>query len=218
MSVSIILVDDHALVRRGLRNLLDSEKMFQVVGEAGDGLEAVELVERLQPDVLVVDLMIPSLNGLEVTRQVRTRSPQTRVVIVSMHSDEAYVREALRCGGRGYVLKEADDSDLVKAVHAAVNHQHYFSAPLSESIINAYTAQLQSETEEDPSKLLTAREREVLSLAAQGYNNAEIARRLNISPRTASTHRSNLMSKLNIHNQVELVRFALDQNILTKRN
>jgi two-component system response regulator NreC len=211
---TIVLADDHHVVRQGLRTLLESETDFRVIGEAGDGLEAVQLVERLQPDVLVLDLMMPSLNGLEVTRQVGQRSPQTRVVILSMHSSEAYVMEALRHGAAGYVIKASSAADLIKAVREVAAGRHYLSPPLSEHAIEAYI-QRAKEATLDKYETLTTREREVLHLAAEGCNNREIAERLSISPYTAMTHRANLMRKLNLHSQTDLVRYALQRGIIS---
>ena len=210
---TIVLADDHHVVRQGLRSLLEAEPDFSIVGEAGDGLEAAQLVERLQPDVLVLDLMMPGLNGLEVTRQVSQRSPQTHVVILSMHPNEAYVLEALRAGAAAYVIKESTSAELVRAVREAVAGRRYLSPPLSERAIKAYMQKAESAAL-DPYETLTAREREVLHLAAEGHNNAEIADRLFISRRTVETHRANLMRKLGLRSQTDLIRYALQRGIL----
>ena len=210
---TIVLADDHHVVRQGLRALLEAEPDFTVVGEAADGLEAVHLVERMQPNVLVLDLMLPGLSGLEVTRQVRQRSPQTRVVILSMHANEAYVVEALRNGAAAYVLKDASAAELVHAVREVAAGRHYLSPPLSERAIEFYRQKAQAATQ-DVYETLTTREREVLHLAAAGHSIAEIAARLGISPRTVETHRTNLMHKLGIHTQTNLVRYALRRGIL----
>ncbi len=210
---TIVLADDHHVVRQGLRALLEAQPDFQLVGEAGDGLEAVQLTERLRPDVLVIDLMMPSLNGLEATRQVSQRSPHTRVVILSMHSNEAYVLEALRNGAAGYVLKGSSAADLVQAVREVVAGRRYLSSPLSERAIEAYI-QKATDVTLDPYEMLTNREREVLHLAAEGHTNAEIADQLSISPRTAETHRANLMHKLGLHTHTDLIRYALRRGIL----
>jgi DNA-binding NarL/FixJ family response regulator len=210
---TIVLADDHHVVRQGLRALLEGQPDFQLVGEAGDGLEAVQLTERLKPDVLIIDLMMPSLNGLEATRQIGQRSPHTRVVILSMHANEAYVLEALRNGAAGYVLKDSSAADLVQAVREVVAGRRYLSAPLSERAIAAYI-QKASDVALDPYEMLTNREREVLHLAAEGHTNAEIADQLSISPRTAETHRANLMHKLGLHTHTDLIRYALRRGIL----
>jgi DNA-binding NarL/FixJ family response regulator len=210
---TIVLADDHHVVRQGLRVLLEAQPDFQLVGEAGDGLEAVQLTERLKPDVLVIDLMMPSLNGLEATRQVSQRSPHTRVVILSMHANEAYVLESLRNGAAGYVLKDSSAADLVHAVREVVAGRRYLSSPLSERAIEAYI-QKATDVTLDPYEMLTNREREVLHLAAEGYTNAEIADQLSISPRTAETHRANLMHKLGLRTHTDLIRYALRRGIL----
>lgn len=211
---TILLADDHHVIRQALRALLEDEPEFSVVGEAADGLEVTKLVERLQPKVLVVDVMMPGLNGLEITRQVRKRWPQTHVVVLSMYSDEAYVLQALRGGASGYVLKGATASDLVQAVHAAAAGHRYLSPPLSERAIEAYVEKAQSSTPVDPFETLTSREREVLQLVAEGHSNARTAARLSISPRTAETHRANLMRKLGLNTHADLIRYAMRRGIL----
>jgi DNA-binding NarL/FixJ family response regulator len=210
---TIVLADDHAVVRQGLRALLEAEPDFAIVGEAADGLGVADLVERLKADLLVLDLMLPGLNGLEVTRQVQQRSPQTRVVVLSMYANEAYVLEALRNGAAAYVLKEASAADLVHAIHEVMAGRRYLSPPLSESAIELYVQKAKA-APKDPYEALTTREREVLQLAAEGQSNPEIADRLGISVRTVETHRANLMHKLDLRSQTELVRYALKRGIL----
>jgi two-component system, NarL family, response regulator NreC len=211
--ISILLADDHPVVRRGLRALLEAEPDFRVVGEAGDGLEAIRLVEELRPQVLILDLIMPGVGGLEATRQVTQRFPATRIVILSMHSNEAYVLEALRNGVSGYVLKGAGSRELLQAVRTVVAGGRHLSPPLSERAVEAYVEKAKS-APFDPVGDLTTREREVLALAAMGQSSADIAARLGISPRTAETHRANLMGKLGLHSQTDLVRFAIRQGIL----
>ena len=211
--VTIVLADDHGVVREGLRAVLGAEADLRVIGEASSGLEATRLVERLEPDVLVLDLMLPGLGGLEVTRQIRKRSRKTRVVILSMHANEAYVLEALRNGAAGYVLKDASTAELIKAVREAVAGRRYLSPPLSNPAIEAYAQKMQGDVE-DIYETLTTREREVLHLAAEGYTNAEIGKRLFISPRTVEIHRASMMQKLAIRNQTDLIRYALKRGIL----
>jgi DNA-binding NarL/FixJ family response regulator len=210
---TIVLVDDHQMVRQGLRALLEAEPDFNVVGEAGSGLEAIALVERIRPQVLIVDLMLPDLSGLEVTRQVAERFPQTRIVVLSMRSVESYVLEALSNGAYAYVLKASSAADLVHAVRETLAGRHYLSPPLSERAIRTYAASA-AKIASEPYETLTSREREVLHLAAQGFTNAEIAARLSISPTTVATHRSGLMRKLGLHSQTDLVRFAIQKGII----
>jgi DNA-binding NarL/FixJ family response regulator len=215
MALTLMLADDHQIVRQGLKVLLKTEPDLQLVGEASDGLEAVRLAERLQPQVLVLDLMMPGLNGLEVARQVARRSPRTCIVILSMHSDEAYVVEALRAGAHAYVLKESGAEELVRAIRAVAAGERYFSPPLSEPALGAYLQKVES-TPVDRYETLTSREREVLQLTVEGHSSTEIARRLFISSRTVESHRANLMRKLAVRNQKELIRYAMQRGILPK--
>lgn len=212
-ATTIVLADDHPVVRHGLRALLEAEPDFRIVGEAGDGLEGARLVERLQPHVLLLDLMMPGLSGLEVTRQVSQHVGQTQVVILSIHANEAYVLEALKNGATGYVLKDSSASELVRAVREVAAGRRYLSPPLSERAIDAY-AQKAKETPLDSYETLTTREREVLHLAAEGYSNTVIAARLSISPRTVETHRANFTHKLGLHKQTDLIRYALRRGII----
>jgi DNA-binding NarL/FixJ family response regulator len=210
---TIVLADDHKVVRQGLRKLLETEPGFRIIGEAGDGLEVTRLVEQLQPDVLVLDLMMPALNGLEITRQVRKHSRKTQVVILSMHKDESYVLEALKNGAAAYVLKDSSMEELVTAVHEAAANRRYLGPPLSNSAIEAYIHGA-STTELDPYYSLTTREREVFQLAAEGHTNSEIGARLFISPRTVEVHRANMMDKLGLRSQIDLIRYAIKRGIL----
>jgi two-component system, NarL family, response regulator NreC len=213
MATTIVLADDHPLVRQGLRTLLQAEPEFRLIGEAGDGLEATRLVEDLKPNVLVLDLMMPGIKGLEVIRQVTKHSPQTRVVVLSMYANEAYVMEALRNGAAGYVLKESNLVELVEAVRAVARGRRYLSPPLSERAIEEYTQKAKG-APLDRYEALTTREREVLHLAAEGHTNAEIGKRLFISPRTVEVHRANLMRKLELHSHTDLIRYALKRGII----
>jgi two-component system response regulator NreC len=213
MSTTIVLADDHHVVRQGLRALLEVEQDLKVIGEAGDGLEAVDCVEELGPKVLVLDLMMPGLNGLDVLKQIKKRSPNTQIVILSMYANEAYVLEALSNGASAYVLKDSSSADLVMAVREAAAGRRYLSPPLSARAIEVYQEKAKAATL-DKYDTLTAREREVLHLAAEGHTNIEIATRLGISSRTAETHRSNLMHKLELHTQADLIRFALRRGLI----
>lgn len=207
-----IIADDHEIVRRGLRGILENEGSCQVVAEASDGLSAAQLTEKHKPGILVLDLNMPRLHGIEVLRQVRTSSPGTRVIVLSMHSDEPYVIEALRAGAMAYVLKGSESLEIVHALKEVMAGRRFLSATLSEWAINALVAK-PSDTA-DPLNALTQRERMVLQLAAEGHNNNEIAEKLFISPRTAETHRANLMRKLAIQTQTDLVRFAIRKGLI----
>ncbi|MBI4295862.1 MAG: response regulator transcription factor [Chloroflexi bacterium] len=213
MTISIVLVDDHPVVRYGVRALLQAESDLDIVGESGDGLEAIKLVGKLQPDVLVLDLMLGGMSGLEVTRQAIRNSPKTGVVILSMHSSEAYVLEALQAGARAYVLKESTSSELVHAIREVAAGHHYLCPPLSERAIEAYVQRTES-TPLDPYDTLTTREREVLQLTAQGCTNAEIAAKLYISRRTVEVHRAHVMRKLGLQNQTQLVHYVVQREML----
>jgi DNA-binding NarL/FixJ family response regulator len=211
MAVTLVLADDHRIVRQGLRALLATEPDVRLLGEAADGLEALRLVERLKPDVLVLDLMMPALGGLEVARRVAAEVPRTRVVILSMHANEAYVAEALRAGASAYVLKESGAEELLRAVREAAAGRQFLSPAISQQAVTDYARRAAPSS--DPLATLTDREREVLCLTAEGLSGSTIARRLFISPRTVETHRANLMRKLGVHNQRELVRYATQRGI-----
>jgi DNA-binding NarL/FixJ family response regulator len=213
MTLTIVLAEDHRIVRQGLRAVLGAEPDLRVVGEAADGPEALRVVGRLRPDVLVLDLMLPGLGGLDVAREAARRWPRTRTVVLSMHANEAYVVEALRAGAAGYVLKDESAGELVRAIRAAAAGRRHLSSLISEEALRAYEARA-TERLADPYDALTLREREVLRLTAEGHSGAEVARRLFISPRTVETHRANLMRKLGVRNQKELVRFAVRRRLL----
>jgi DNA-binding NarL/FixJ family response regulator len=217
MSVTVLLADDHPIVRQGLRHLLEAEPNLKVVGEASNGLEAVQLVEKFKPDVLIVDIVMPELNGLEVLKQVRERSPATCCIVLSMQSADVYVVEALRAGALGYVLKETGPSELINAINQVIQGQRYLSPRISERLIDVLIETSQKSVS-DPYQTLTNREREVLQMAAEGLSSAEIARRLSISPRTAELHRGRMMNKLGLRNQTELIRYAFKRGILTLDN
>lgn len=210
---TIVLADDHHVVRQSFRLLLEAEPDFHVLGEAASGLEAIELVERLRPDVVIVDVMMPELNGIEVARRTKKQFPKTVIVVLSMHENEAYVVEALRAGVSAYVLKKSTARELVYAIRQGIAGHLFLSPPLSEHAIEAYLEKAQG-SDLDPYETLTSREREVLHLAAEGLNNSAIAARLSISPRTVEMHHGNLMRKLRLRNQAELIRFALQRGII----
>lgn len=214
-ATTIILADDHPFVRQGLRAMLAREPGFQLLAETGDGLEAVRLVEQLRPQVLIVDLMMPGLNGLEVTRQVSQlrHCPPTQVVVLSMQSDEQYVIEALHNGARGYVLKDAPAEELIAAIHEATNGQPYLSRHFADRAFELFQ-QARAAANGDPFATLSSREREVLQLTAEGLSSTQISERLFISARTVETHRVNLMRKLGLHNQAEIIRYAVRRGVV----
>lgn len=213
MSVRIAVADDHPIVRRGFVALLGGEPGYTVVAEAGDGLEALEVVEREAPDVLVCDVSMPGLHGVEVARRVTARHPGTRVVMLSMHRGEAYIAEAVRSGALGYVLKDSSPDDLLEAVRAVMRGERYLSPSLPVDLIRYY-AEASAEHVRDRYATLTDREREVLQLIAEGHTSPQIAQRLFISPRTVDTHRANVMAKLGLANQAELIRYAIERGLV----
>ena len=215
--ITIVLADDHQVMRQGLKALLDAEADLRVVGEAGDGLQAIRRVELVSPRVLVLDLMMPGLNGLDVIPQVKKLSPHTQIVILSMYSNEAYVFEALNSGASAYVLKDSSSEDLLHAVREAAAGRRYLSPPLSERAIEIYQQKAEA-TFLDRYETLTTREKEVLHLSAEGNTSGGIAGRLGISTRTAEAHRSNLMHKLHLHSHSELIRFALRRGLISIDN
>jgi two-component system, NarL family, response regulator NreC len=212
---TIVLADDHPIVRLGLRALLATESDFTVIGEAEDGKQAIDMVTRLKPDVLIADLIMPRLSGIDVIRRMHQQSPRTRVIILSMHMTEPHVLEALRAGAAGYVIKATSTTHLVQAVREVVAGQRYLSPPLSEWAIEAFLQQSKSAAAGiDRYSMLTAREQEVLLLVVQNHTNAAIAAQLSISPRTVETHRTNLMRKLDLHTQGDLIRYAIQHELL----
>jgi len=207
-----IIADDHEIVRRGLRSLLEADGSCRVLADAADGLAAVQLVDKHKPALLILDLNMPRMHGLEVLKHVRNTSPNTRVIVLSMHNDEPYVIEALRAGAAAYLLKGSESQEIAQALKEVLAGRRYLSAPLSEWAINALTTRVADTS--DPLGALSPREREVLQLASEGYANPEIAEKLFISPRTAETHRTNLMRKLALQSQTDLVRFSIRRGII----
>jgi two-component system response regulator NreC len=210
----VLLVDDHTVVRQGLRRILASDEQIEVVGEAGDGRTAVELAQRMQPHVVVMDVALPELNGIEATRQLTKRAPSVRVLMLTMHADDVYVRQSLKAGARGYLLKDSEDLDLVKAVKAVGAGGSFFSPAVSSVVLSGYLGEHPMTEPDDPLGRLTDREREVLQLIAEGKTNKEIAVALSLSVNTVETHRKHLMEKLDLHNTAELVRFAVRERLV----
>jgi DNA-binding NarL/FixJ family response regulator len=215
MSVRVALIDDHPIVRQGLRNLLETEPSFTIVGEADDGIAGVDLVQRVKPDVLIVDLMMPGLNGLDLIKQALKSLPKLRILVLSMQSADSYVVEALNSGAVGYVLKETGPSEIIQAIHTVVAGQRYLSPRLAERLVNSSRG---TRKITDPYETLTPREREILHLIIDGNTNAQIAKRLVLSPRTVELHRSRIMKKLDLHNQTDIFRYALERGLLSKES
>lgn len=212
MPVRIIIADDHPVVRKGLRSLLEEESEIKVVGEAEDGTQALAEIERLRPDIAIVDMMMPGHNGLEVIRQAKKFHPTMQIIVLSMNSNDVYVIEALKRGASGYVLKETGPAELVESVKTVLSGQIFLSVQIAERLQNVDLLDYRNET--DPYDLLTNREREILQLAAEGLTSAEIAQRLCISRRTVELHRSKFMEKLSLRHQTDLVRYAIKRGIL----
>ena len=207
--IRILLADDHAVVRQGFKMILNAQPDMEIVGEAANGREAVELAEQLKPDVVVMDVAMPELNGIEATRRVVGSFPHTRVIALSMHKDSVYVREVLRAGARGYLLKDSGAGDLVSAVRAVAQGEGYLSPAVSTAVLDDYRRHVTN-----PIDLLTSREREVLQMLAEGKTNKEIASVLNLSVYTVDAHRGRIMEKLNLHSINELVRFAVRNGLI----
>jgi two-component system, NarL family, response regulator NreC len=212
--IRILLADDHTVVRKGLRLLLETHPGFKVVAEAADGREAVQAAEQLLPHVAVLDIGMPQLNGIEAARQINAKLPQIAIVFLSVHSDEAYVLRALKAGARGYLLKNSAEYDLVAAIRAVCDGKAFFSPAVSKMLVEDYMRQMQAHEVEDSYDLLTAREREILQLLAEGRTNKEVAGILNLSLYTVETHRGNLLQKLGLHSVPELILYAVRKGVV----
>jgi DNA-binding NarL/FixJ family response regulator len=212
--VRVLLADDHGIVRRGLRSLLEDAGVT-VVAEAADGLEAARLIEEHEPDLAIVDIRMPKLSGIEVAARAQKMTPAPRVIILSMHADESYIIRALAAGARAYLLKDATDEDLLPAVRAVASGRPYFSPAVTAVLVEDYVRTLQKRGLTDTSHRLTAREREVLHLLAEGHSNNEVATLLNLGVSTVETHRANLMQKLNLHNTAEIVLYAVRKGLIS---
>lgn len=214
--VSILLADDHVIVRQGLKALLEAEPDMTVVGETGEGVETLRMVEVLNPDILVLDLAMPGLGGLEVARELCRRSSKTRVIILTVEENESFVVEALKRGVSAFVLKQSGFADVIRAIREAMAGRRFLSSPFSDMAIRDYVDHIKS-SPFDILNTLTPRERQVIQLAAEGYTNSGIAKRLSISQRTVETHRANAMHKLGLHNHVELVMYAVNKGIIHRQ-
>lgn len=213
--IRILLADDHVIMRNGLRLLLERQPDLEVIGEAADGREAVDMAAAGKPNVVVMDVAMPHLNGVEATRQIVMRNPETSVVILSMHSDESYVLRSLKAGAQAYLLKDSAESDLISAIYAVTSGKSFFSPGVRKILKEDYVFQLARLGAEDSYELLTPREREVLQLAAEGQSNKEIAALLNLSLYTVETHRTHVLQKLNLHSVPELVLYAVRKGIIS---
>jgi len=213
--IRIVLADDHTVVRKGLRLLLESQSGFVVIADASDGRETVALVEKHQPDVVVMDIAMPILNGIEAARQIAAKLPQTAIVFLSMHADEGYVLKALKAGARAYLLKDSAEYDLINAVKAVSEGKAFFSPAISKMLVEDYMRQMRERDVEDSYELLTTREREILQLLAEGKNNKEVAALLNLSPYTVETHRGNIFQKLNLHGTADLILYAVRKGVIS---
>ena len=213
--IRIVLADDHTLVRQGLRLMLEREPGLKVVGEAANGREALDQVDATAPQVIIMDLAMPTLNGIEAARQIHLKHANVNIVVLSMHSDESYVLRALKAGARAYLLKDSADTDLINAVKAVTEGKAFFSPAISRVLVEDYVRQLQQKGVEDSYELLTSREREILQLIGEGKSNKDVAQMLNLSPYTVETHRSNVMEKLNLHSVPELILYAVRKGVVS---
>ena len=212
--IRILLADDHTVLRAGLRVLLERQPGFQVVAEARDGRETVDLSEKHHPDVILLDIAMPNLSGIEAARQISARQPDLGIIILSMHADESYLLRALKAGARGYLLKDSDEADLVNAIRAVHGGKAFFSPAISKLMMEDYMRQLAQQGGEDSYELLTNREREVLQMVAEGKTNKDIAAVLNLSPYTVESHRKAVLQKLNLHNLPELMLYAMRKGLI----
>ena len=214
-AIRILLADDHTVVRKGLRLLLENEPGFQVIADAATGREAVSLAEQHEPEVVIMDIAMPLLNGIEAARQIVGKVPRAAIVFLSMHSDESYVLRALKAGARAYLLKDSAEQDLINAVRAVSEGKAFFSPAISKMLVEDYVRQMEERKVEDSYELLTTREREILQLLAEGKNNKDVANLLNLSLYTVETHRANIFQKLNLHSGAELILYAIRKGVIS---
>lgn len=213
--IKVLIADDHGIVRKGLRLQLEQHAEFEVVGEASDGREAVQRADELSPDVVVIDIAMPNLNGIQATAQIVKKNPRVGVIILSMHSDESYVTRSLTAGAKGYLLKDSADVDLQRAVQSVAQGKSFFSPAIANTLLEDYMRQLQQRGLKDRYDLLTDREKEVFQMLAEGKSNKDIAQTLNLSPYTVETHRTRIMQKLDLHNSTDIVLYAVRKKIIS---
>jgi two-component system response regulator NreC len=212
--IRVLLADDHTILRQGLKMLLNAQPDMEVIGEASDGHQAISETHRLQPDIILMDITMPDMNGIAATRQVRRQQPDVRVLVLTMHENEEYLFQALRAGASGYILKEAADTELITAIRAVQAGRFYLSPSAQSMMVGDYLQRVRTGEEKDSYSGLTEREREILKLVAEGLTNNQIAERLFISPKTVDTHRTHIMDKLNLHSRAELVKYAMRRGLL----
>jgi DNA-binding NarL/FixJ family response regulator len=214
--VRIVIAEDHTILREGLRALISSNPNFEVVGEAEDGKEAIRCVEKLKPDLILSDLSMPRMNGMEAIREIKKRSPDTKVIVLTVHRTEEYILATLKAGAEGYILKDSTHSELMLALKNVLNGKHYISPGISEKVIEGYLDGRKTLKTQTPWETLTQREREILKLIAEGYRNKEIADYLCISVKTVEKHRANLMDKLDLHSVSALTTYAMEKGLVTR--
>lgn len=212
--ITVLVADDHTMIRVGLRHLIERQSDIELVAEASDGREAIDLTQQFRPDVAVLDISMAKLNGIDASREICANHPYTKVIVLSMHSDEGYVLKALKAGAKGYLLKDSAESDVVNAIRAVSAGKAYFSPEISRLLVDDYVRQLHQRGIEDSYELLSLREREVLHLLAEGKTNKEIATTLGVSVHTVETHRSHLFEKLNLHSLPELILYAVRKGVI----
>jgi DNA-binding NarL/FixJ family response regulator len=213
--IRILIADDHGIVRKGLRLQLEQNNDFEVVGEATEGREAVRMAEELLPDVVIMDIAMPNLNGIQATTQVVKKNPQIGVIILSMYSDETYLMRTLAAGAKGYLLKDSADVDLLRAVEVVAQGKPFFSPAIADTLLEDYMRQLQQRGLQDSYDLLTEREKEILQLLAEGKSNKDVAGILNLSTNTVETHRTRIMQKLDLHSTADIVLYAVRKGIIS---
>lgn len=214
MKIRVLLADDHTILRAGLKMMLNAQPDIEVVGEAQDGRQALQEAQRLQPDLVLMDITMPDMNGIEATKQIKKLLPDIKVLVLTMHEHDEYVFQTLRAGASGYMLKEAADTELITALRVIQSGQFYLSPAAQSVMVGDYLQRVRTGEEKDSYSSLTEREREILKLVAEGFTNNQIAERLVISPKTVDTHRTHIMDKLNLHSRAELVKYAIRRGLL----
>ena len=211
--IKVLVADDHTILRQGIKALLDNQEGIEVIGEAKDGREALAIIEETLPDVILMDIAMPGLNGLEATRRIKKKFPRMKVLVLTMYTNEEYIFQILNAGANGYLVKETAFQDLISAIKAVYKNEAFMSPSISKKVINSYIKRAQDD-EEKTCEILTTREREILQLIAEGHSSKKIAELLFISPKTVETHRTHIMDKLNIHNRTGLIKYAIRKGMV----